>query len=373
MALIKKKRIVVSVISDLVTDQRVHRTCQYLHDKGLDVLLIGRLKKDSLEMQPRDYKFIRINPWFQKGVLMYAMFNIKLFFKLAFKKWDMLWANDLDTLLPNFILAKTGQKPIVYDSHEYFTAVPELENRPLVKGVWKTIESFCLKRLQFAITVNSSIADIYHREYGLEMKVLRNIPPYVEVVDDINWPFEIPMNHKVLLVQGAGINIDRGIEEMVTAMNYIKNAVLVIIGGGDVLDQLKNQVRTENLDTKVFFIPKVPLQTLKAYSKKADIGLSLDKDTNLNYRFSLPNKLFDYLHAGLAVVCTNLPEVSKVVKQNSVGIIIKDNSPESIATAVNELLANPDQLKIYRDNALNAAKELNWQGECRVIDSLNLF
>src|SRR4051812_41982571 len=135
------KRVLISVTSDLVTDQRVHRAASTLHAKGIDVTLIGRRKKDSADIS-REYKTVRFNLWWEKGALFYAAYNIRLFFYLLFHRADFLIANDLDTLLPNFLISKLKGKQLFYDSHEYFTEVPELTNRPAIKKIWKSIERF---------------------------------------------------------------------------------------------------------------------------------------------------------------------------------------------------------------------------------------
>jgi glycosyltransferase involved in cell wall biosynthesis len=99
------------------------------------------------------------------------------------------------------------------------------------------------------------------------------------------------------------------------------------------------------------------------YTKSADIGMSLEKDTNINYRYSLPNKLFDYISAGIAVVAGDLPEISRVVTENSCGVIIPSVNPGEIAKAINLLDKNRDLLKVLKQNSLEASEILNWQNE----------
>src|SRR5690349_8034714 len=123
----EKRRVVVSVINDLVTDQRVNRTCRELHEMGYEVLLVGRKLPGSMPMPSTAYSSRRMRLIFTTGALFYAAFNTRLFFKLLFTKAHILWSNDLDTLLANRWAAKLKGKPIVFDSHEFFTEVPELE------------------------------------------------------------------------------------------------------------------------------------------------------------------------------------------------------------------------------------------------------
>ncbi|MCA1760901.1 MAG: hypothetical protein LC658_14130, partial [Bacteroidales bacterium] len=121
-----KKRIIVSVTSDLVSDNRVHKTCTTLGEMGFEVLLVGRKLAGSQPLSPRNYQTKRIKLFFNKGPLFYACFNFRLFCLLLFSKCDLLLSNDLDTLPANFLASKLKNKPLVYDSHEFFTEVPEL-------------------------------------------------------------------------------------------------------------------------------------------------------------------------------------------------------------------------------------------------------
>ena len=125
----RKKKVIVSVTTDLISDQRVHKTCLTLYNMGYDVLLIGRKFNNidcSEKLYKRPYSVKRFSLIFNKGFLFYAIYNIRLLFFLMSSKFDILLSNDLDTLAPNFISSKIKKKPLVYDSHELFTEVPEL-------------------------------------------------------------------------------------------------------------------------------------------------------------------------------------------------------------------------------------------------------
>jgi glycosyltransferase involved in cell wall biosynthesis len=361
------QRIIISVTSDLSTDQRVNRAATTLKQAGFRTIVIGRVLKTSAELPPRRYRTIRFRLWFTKGPLFYATYNIRLFWYLLWHHADILYANDLDTLLPNYLISKLKRIPLIYDSHEYFTGVPELENRPKTKKIWKIIESYILPKVKFAITVNQSIADLYKNEYGTEFSIIRNVPevslPFLDEPHEIRKQLKLPTDKKIIILQGAGINIQRGAEEAVWAMKYLPQCVLLIVGSGDIISQLKNQVREMQIVDQVIFVDKQPLSILRKYTHSADIGLSLDKDTNLNYRFSLPNKIFDYIQAEIPILASNLPEVKNVILTYDVGRISESHDPEKIASLLNEMLNDSAQQIIWKRNLNNAAKEFNWEKE----------
>ena len=368
-----KKRAIVSVINDLVTDQRVHRTCITLSENGYDVLLVGRKQRKSLPLPQRPYKTKRMRLLFEKGVAFYAEYQFRLFWVLMFKKADLFFSNDLDTLMPNYFISKLKGKPLIYDSHEYFTGVPELQNHPLKQKAWKLVERMIIPRLKYMFTVNESIAGLYSNEFGTQVKIMRNMPLKNELPFKISrTELGIPEDKSIVILQGAGINVERGVEEAIEAMKYVNNSLLLIIGGGDTIEELKALADKLQLTEKVKFIPKQPFEKLMQYTIHADLGLSLDKDSNINYRYSLPNKLFDYIHAEVPVLASPLIEVKKIVEHYNVGECITTHNPQEIAAKINAMLADKAKLSTYKQNVQKAKEELCWDKEKKVlVDVLN--
>lgn len=362
----KKKRAIVSVINDLVTDQRVHRTCSTLKKMGFDVLLVGRKLKQSTPLQPRDYKTKRMRLFFEKGFFFYAFYNIRLFFFLLFNRADLFVSNDLDTLLPNFLVSRWKGIKLIYDSHELFCEVPELQHSKWKKKFWKRIERFCFPKLKNVITVNGTIAGIYGKEYGVRVNVVRNIPAR-KVLPRLRSKQELglPEDRKIVLLQGGGINIERGVEEAVDAMQYVEGALFIIIGGGDIIPKLKKMTAELKLDEKVRFIPRLPFDELVHYTSVADAGLSIDKDTNSNYRYSLPNKLFDYIHAGIPVLASPLHEIQNIFNEFEIGVLITNHQPAHIAERIKYIINATEKQKLWRENCKLAAQKYNWENEER--------
>ena len=361
------KQVIFTVTNDIYTDQRINKMARTLHDMGFSILLVGVKRKDSLPFSPEYARVKRIPLVFHEKFWFYAEYNLKLFFFLLFKKFDLLVANDLDTLLPVHLVSKIRRKPVVYDTHEYFTGSPEVASRPKIFRVWKRLENFLFPKQKTIITVNESIAGLYEQEYSKKLHVVRNLPTYRQPDTHINREaLGLPAEKKLILLQGSGINVDRGAEELLLSMlpqHGINNAMLLIIGGGNVLDILKQIVEEEKLGDRVKFFPKMPYEKLLQYTAKADIGVSFDKDTSVNYRFSLPNKIFDYMVCGTPVLASDLPEVSAIIKKYDTGMIAKRHDPAHIAECIKTMLEDKVRLEQWKKNCLKAARELCWENE----------
>lgn len=363
-------RAIVSVTNDLYTDQRVHKVCTFLVAQGYDVLLVGRKRRSSVNLPPRDYRTHRMKLLAETGAKFYAFFNLRLFFFLLFRKADVLVSNDLDTLLANYLACKFKRKTrLVYDSHEYFTEVPELTSRPKVQKVWLKIERWIFPKLTDVYTVNESIAAIYSKKYSKKIRVVRNISP-LWIGNEIRSKADlgIPENVPLIILQGAGINVERGAEEAVEAMKTV-NAVLMIVGDGDVVPDLKKYVTSqgESLAKKVLFFGKQPYAIMMNFTTHADIGLTLDKPNSLNYALSLPNKIFDYMHTNTAVVATDIKEVANVIRTHTIGVVLEDFTVENLAQTLNDLIADPDRLAKFKTNCAIAARTENWEQETDVL------
>jgi len=364
-----KKIITVSVISELTTDQRVIRICTALHEMGFDVRVIAREFSDSLPLDQYIFKAKRIRCFFRKGFMQFAEFNVRLFLTLLFTRTTYFLANDLDTLIPNYIIAKLRNKEIFYDTHEYYTGVPELEDSPFKKKFWKFFEDRIFPRLKTVYTVNESVRNLYQKEYGNQIFVIRNVPALQLVKPRVlpkNWNNKI-----ILLMQGAGINRNRGGLELLQSMKYLPAEYhLVFIGAGNLWNVIVEKRKEWQLENRVEMIGKVSPTELRQYTPLAHLGFSLDGFEDLNFLYNLPNKVFDYIHAGVPVVATAIPEVKTILEKYQCGVCLHNLNPEEIASQVLRIMNDQSYFHSMRTNALNAAKDLNWENEKQKLISI---
>ena len=358
-------RVAVLVSNDLTYDQRVSKICNSLQHKNWEVRLIGVLKSESAPLE-RTYSTKRLNVFFSKGPLFYFMLNFRMFFYLLFHKTEIIWANDLDVLWPAVLMKRFRGTKVIYDSHEYFTEAEGLTGRERIKAIWTRIEKRCVPHVDLFITVNESIASIYREKYNREVCVQRNMPVLVEDDSRNEDLFDV----KTVVLQGAYIDPDRGGMELVEAFQYLEGIQLLIVGAGRDLENMKRRIVELHLEEKVKVLPRMSYSELKKLTQRVHLGVSLDKPLHLNYTLSLPNKLFDYIHAGVPVLVSNLIEPARIVNEFQVGEIVEDVTPKSIAKGIEKILNSPSYVS-YRDATKKAKSALHWQADFDKVDFSN--
>jgi glycosyltransferase involved in cell wall biosynthesis len=365
----KKRRIITSVINNFDSDQRVQKVCGSLLKFGFDVEVVATNLRGETKSE-FSYPIHKLNLNSQSGMKMYLDFNRKLFFKLnsIAKKDDILLANDLDALLPNYWISKIKDLELVFDSHEIFSEAPTLHNRPVKKKIWKILEKSIVPKLNHFYTVSNSYADWFENEYKNRPEVVMNVP-LVQPNPETELKIKLPeiSNEKILIYQGA-INFSRGIESMIQAMEFIENAQLWIIGNGPKKLEFENLTRELNLENKVKFLGNVSPDQLKLITPKADLGLSLEEDFGISYRFALPNKIFDYTHAGIPVLGTFLPEIKNTIETYGLGKTIENHNPKHIAEMIKLMLS--EGKFAYSENLKKAAGVFNWPNEEKKLEKI---
>src|SRR6185295_2399867 len=277
----------------------MHRICTTLAENGYAVTLIGYKRKSSIPLRKEKFHQIRFYCFFSKGKMFYAELNVRIFVYLLFKKLDAVCAIDLDTILPCLWISRWKRIQRIYDAHELFTGLKEVETRPRIKKFWTGVERKCVPAFKFGYTVSESIAGEFKRRYGVNYAVIRNVPRLRPL--NATAPME-----KFLLYLGA-VNEARAFEFLIPAMKWIDQK-LVICGDGNFMEQLKQLIRDNDVENKVELRGMLSPDALWTVAEKASIGMGLAENTGINQYLALPNKFFDYIHAGLPQIAMKFPE-----------------------------------------------------------------
>lgn len=333
----------------------MQRICRSLCTAGYSVQLIGRVHSSSIPLSTEPFQQTRLKCWFNKGKLFYAEYNLRLFFHLLAQKFDAVCAIDLDTIVPVYYAGKLKGAKLAYDAHELFTEVPEVVRRPAVQRVWQWVERRFLPKFNLVYTVSQGIVEIFHNKYGVQAGLIRNVP--LSTSQEITPPSGEP----IILYQGA-LNEGRGLEHLIPAMANIP-ARLLLAGEGDLSALLRQQVKNLGLQNKVQFLGYLPPQQLKAHTAKATIGVNLLENKGLSYYFSLSNKFFDYLQAGVPQLCINFPEYAAINKQCEVALLVENCSTGAIKSGLERLLFDHTFYAHLQQNCKQGRKQFCWEEE----------
>lgn len=354
-------KIILTVTNDLSYDQRMHRIAGALVQAGYEVELTGRRLPASQPLPKRIFKQTRIRCIFIRGPLFYAEYNLRLFVYLLRSKYDAIGTVDYDTLPAGAFAGWLRRKKRVFDAHEFFTEVPELANRPLVKGAWNFLGKFFLRFYQHAYTVGPALAERFTHEHRIPFEVVRNTPVRITHLPDQG------QKQPIILYQGA-LNLGRGIETALDAMVHLPAPFeFWLAGEGDLSEALRHRAQRLNLGNRVRFLGWVAPEDLANLTRQAWLGLNLLENQGLSYYFSLANKFFDYVQNGIPSINMEFPEYISLNRQFEVAILLEKLDPKRLADEVLRLWETPDEYSRLQKNCLQAAHFWNWEADREVL------
>ncbi|MFN9855907.1 MAG: glycosyltransferase [Bacteroidota bacterium] len=348
--------VVLCVTNDLFYDRRLQKIGGTLQAAGYEVTLVGR--KPSLGIQDRQPPYQRhwLPCFFQRGVFFYLEFQIRLLIYLLRVPKSILCANDLDTMPAVYLASVFRKLPRVTDAHELFTEQKEVVSRPLVHRIWLLAERWLVPRFPMGYTVNEQLAHEFNRRYGVRYEVIRNVPLLVALPAAGKNQAD-----KWIIYQGA-VNEGRCFEQLIPAMKEVP-VPLKIYGTGNFLLQVQQLIQAEKLEEKVVCIPPVLPEQLVHITPAATIGITLFEKKGLNQYWSLANRFFDYIMAGIPQICSDFPAYQAIMDRYPVGLLVDSSDPRSIADALNKLLSDDVLYEKCKNACLDARKELNWENE----------
>lgn len=424
------KKIGMFVWNHFTNDARVLRECTALAEKGYDVKLIAihdTKQKDLKKVESRDgFNIVRvsryprylllINKIINKikrdkifiiplliliGIIFYvspviAIILILIMAMLSIKKVrgfltkshiflgmvieglkfnaDVYHSNDLNTLPQGIICSKIlRRRYLVYDSHEVQSSRTGYGKQAYY------IEKILIKFIDKMIMTNRTRAEYVKKLYNIELpEMIHNYPFYtkddsIENKYDIYTTLDIPRDKPILLYQG-GIQVGRGLDKIVEAIDKFNDGITVFIGDGKLKPEIIKMVEDRNLQEKVRFLDKVPVDELKYYTANAYLGFQVLNNVCFNHYSACSNKLFEYMMSRVPVVACNFPEIKRVVQGEEIGIVVDSHDPNEIAKAVNTMLENKELHEKFRENCVKAREKYNWDKEkgnfVRIYDDL---
>lgn len=352
------KKLVFAVTNDLITDQRMIRICTSLAGAGYDVTLVGRRFFRSKPLNPLPFQQRRLLCFFRSGFAAYAEFNLRLLFFLLGGNFRLVCAIDLDTIIPCYLASRWKSTIRVYDAHELFCEMKEISSRPRIYAIWKKIERYAVPNFKHGYTVNEMIAAEFERLYSRNYGVVRNLPVKREIIS-------AQAKERFVIYQGA-VNEGRSFETLIPAMKWVE-ARLVICGGGNFMQQVRELVKLHGVSYKVEFRGIMRPEELRMFTPTAFIGLTLFDSAGLSNRLSLANRFFDYMHAGVPQICVDFPVYREIIEKYPFAVLLKDLNEKSLATEINDLLRGGEKYEKLRQACLEAREILCWQHEEEIL------
>jgi len=352
-----KKNIIIAITGHIITDQRIIRIASSLDANQFHVTVYYRAyfknkETESKPLGPYPFKTHKMAFLFNKGVLFYTLFNLRLLCLLLFKRAQIYCAVDSDTLLAFTLLSKIKNIPLVYDAHEYFAEVPELENKKQKKAIWHWITQKGVNQSCARYTVSESLAVVLSKRYNAPFETIRNVPIYKE--KDTHIKFSKP----TVLYQGA-LNKGRELELLIKAMQSLPEFDCLIVGEGDLSAKLRQQSKN---NANVQFLGLLTPDKIKTITQKVFFGYNLLESKSLSYYYSLSNKYFDYMQAGVPSISSALPEYELLNQKWACGICIP-NEENDLIDCLKKYANDHLAYEKLQQNALLASLNNNWEIE----------
>jgi len=353
-------------------DSRVRREAKALALDGHEVTVLHLPRSPGPCDGPTDSFAVQsVTPpaWVRRR-LPFAIYRLVFFFAfvraLGRLRPDAVHAHDAAMLAPGYAGAKLVGARLVYDTHEYAAGVPYRERT----WAWfvTMLERLVVPRCHVVITVSEGIADRLAERYRLAQRpiVVRNVPDEhmydtAFVAPDLRSHVGMAPEASLVLHLGA-VAADRGCEVLVRAMGEVDPPTeLVFLGADDkdYVEHLRKVVGGAGVAKRVHFLPSVPVEQVLAYTRQASVGVSLLEDTCENHRLALPNKVFEYIAAGVGVVVSDLPELRRLATKESAMVTTRVD-PASVAAALNTTLGRGADV-------CPANRSSSWPDECEAL------
>jgi glycosyltransferase involved in cell wall biosynthesis len=359
------------VLNDFQNDSRVWKISNSLQSMGFTTKVVA-LHSEGLPLcenkQGADVERVQLlsRPWPKwkpVQLLKYLEFVARVVWR--HRSVDVVHCNDLNALPVGLLIKLLGRNvKVVYDCHEYETEINGLKGFEKTAKRW--LERWLIRYADAVLTVSHSIAREYARLYGIpEPHLVLNCPSFVEQLKQnlFRERLGIRSDQLIFLYQG-GLSKGRGIEILLDAFAERSDdrCVLVCMGYGPLESTVQAFAKRSSV---IFYHPAVDQKVLLDHTSSADYGVSFIEDTCLSYRYCLPNKIFEYLMAGIPVLTSNLFEMRRLVESETVGLVAESNDPQGFVQALERALdMDTEEMK---ENVRRVRQRYCWEEQEKVL------
>ena len=360
------------VLNSVWYDPRVRKQIIEYKNQGVEVSCVGyrcnRFDEEQIKKIPAPVSIVSIDKKYdgkQKGIIRKVIREIKK--KRVVKEAiiacapDVIHANDLNALIPAYAASRKLKCRLVYDSHEINTDNYTGKKNRSLWVYYHAMESRLVHKVDLMVSVSHAASDYFAKEYHIQKPMV--ITNCALASENVSQPAEKNEGFEVL--NHGGFYAGRGYDLMVEAAPLLKEYPeirLALRGFGSIENQLHK--RAEDLNaTNVVFYPKVKVEELIPLAAGSMVGVAITEPVCLNFKLSVSNKLFEYAAAGLPVIMSDIPEHRYLNEKFQFGLILPDNSPQSLADAVLRLYQNSELYQQLAENSKRMSQELNWENE----------
>ena len=351
------RAVTFALLGDVTGSSRALRQIRALDDLGLEVRVVQVGAPRAPQVLPKAVRLDVLEVG-GRGPALFVQAHRAVARALASSRSGLYLASDLYVLPALASRAERAGAALVYDSRELYAALDSSAGRPWVRAVWRAVESRSIRRADAVLTVGDAIADVLEDAYAIARPtVLHNAPEPLEGEPDqaaLGRSLGLPDDGRVVVLYQGLFRRGRGLEALLEATRRVEDVRLVLIGEGD----LEDEIRRADLGDRLVVSPFVPPDRLATLTPGADLGACLIEPLTESLRLSLPNKLFEYLAAGVPVLASPLPEIEAVVRQG-VGVLADPSNPEDIAEALRRAL-DPAQRVRWRAKTASTLEPYTW-------------